>query len=66
MTVSGLVAETQYYFALKSSDEEGNVSPISNVVFAITAVVPPTAPSGLTAAPDPANPSARVNLAWSR
>ena len=64
MTVSGLVTETQYYFALKTADEAGNISPLSNVVSEITSVTPPNAPSGLTGTPDPAGPSAKVNLAW--
>lgn len=64
MTVSGLITETQYYLALKTADEAGNVSSLSNVVSAITSVVPPNAPSELTGAPDPAEPSAKVNLAW--
>ncbi|MCD9025943.1 fibronectin type III domain-containing protein [Cohnella silvisoli] len=45
MTVTGLTANTTYYFALKSSDEKPNVSAISNVPNATTLV------SGDTQAP---------------
>lgn len=36
MTVSGLLASTTYYFAFKTVDEVGNISPTSNVVTVIT------------------------------
>lgn len=36
MTVSGLVPNTRYYFAMKTVDECGNASPISNVATAQT------------------------------
>lgn len=35
-TVKGLSANTTYYFAIKSSDEADNISPLSNVVSATT------------------------------
>lgn len=36
ITVGGLSANTQYYFALKTQDEAGNLSELSNVVSATT------------------------------
>ncbi|MCP4603617.1 MAG: S8 family serine peptidase, partial [Proteobacteria bacterium] len=39
--VEGLVAETEYYFALYAFDEAGNRSPLSNVARGSTIVVPP-------------------------
>ncbi|PCK06908.1 MAG: hypothetical protein COA42_16975, partial [Alteromonadaceae bacterium] len=38
--VEGLVSETNYYFALKSTDTLGNVSPISNIVSVLTTEAP--------------------------
>jgi len=52
MTVTGLSANTLYYFAKKAQDEVPNVSPMSNVVSLSTAanpdVTPPTAITDLT------------------
>jgi len=42
MTVTGLAAGTEYFFALKSSDEVPNVSALSNVVQLITETAPDT------------------------
>jgi hypothetical protein len=36
-TINGLAANTTYYFAIKTSDEAGNVSPLSNVPSRTTA-----------------------------
>ncbi|TPW14366.1 MAG: Ig-like domain-containing protein, partial [bacterium] len=44
MTVSGLTAGTTYFFAMKTSDEVPNVSPISNVPTGSTLVTPDTTP----------------------
>ena len=41
--VSGLAAETTYYFALRASDEAGNRSPMSNVAEGTTVVCHATA-----------------------
>jgi hypothetical protein len=63
MVVSGLVSNTTYYFAMKTSDEVPNVSGISNTVSAKTLadVVAPAAVSGL-AAINPTNNS--ITLTW--
>jgi len=39
MTIGGLLPGTNYYFALKTSDEATNVSPISNVPFVTTSLL---------------------------
>ena len=41
MTIEGLNAETLYYFALKSIDEDENVSNLSNITNAMTLGIPP-------------------------
>ena len=41
LLISGLEPESVYYFALKTADESGNFSPLSNVVAATTSGVPP-------------------------
>lgn len=38
-TVNGLSPDTTYHFAIKSADEAGNISPISNVVVQKTAAI---------------------------
>lgn len=40
MTVSGLLPDTTYYFAVKAVDEEGNASELSNVAQAMTDPTP--------------------------
>ena len=42
MTIAGLLAGRTYYFALKTSDEATNISPISNVPAATTLLPPST------------------------
>jgi chitodextrinase len=49
--VTGLAAETQYYFAIKASDEVPNVSALSNSPSFTTPGIPPAAVSNLTATP---------------
>jgi hypothetical protein len=51
VTVRGLTHGTTYYFALKTADDVGNVSGISNVVRWdwVYDTAPPAAPAGLTA-----------------
>jgi chitodextrinase len=44
VTVAGLTSDTTYWFALKSRDDAGNVSPLSNVASATTWDVTPPAP----------------------
>ena len=39
MTVSGLLPNTTYYFAIKSTDEAGNISALSNIANATTTAV---------------------------
>ncbi len=58
----GLDAETTYYFAMKSSDNESNVSAMSNVASATTAGVAPAAVSTLTATTG-TNPG-EIKLEW--
>ena len=50
--VSGLVEGTTYYFAIRSQDDAGNWSPLSNVLVWtwVFDTAPPAAPSGLVAA----------------
>jgi hypothetical protein len=65
MTVSGLSADTTYYFAIKTSDEVPNESDISNVVSETTAVASDTtAPSAISdlVASNPTTSS--IDLAW--
>ncbi len=59
--VSGLTSGTTYYFAIKTSDEVNNISPLSNVPSAATSVTPPAAPTSLTAN---ALSSTEVLLGW--
>ncbi|MFQ5454773.1 MAG: FG-GAP-like repeat-containing protein [Nitrospirota bacterium] len=42
--VSGLSEGVTYYFALKAIDDRGNISPISNVVFDTTSILPDNIP----------------------
>jgi hypothetical protein len=52
MTITGLLANTQYYIAIKTSDEAGNESTLSNVLAMTTADdVAPAAIADLSAAP---------------
>ncbi len=44
MTISGLSAQTTYYFAVKATDESANVSGLSNVASDTTNAVPDTTP----------------------
>jgi len=49
MTVSGLASSTTYYFAIKSKDEAGNESALSNIASGTTLAPPaPTPTPGLT------------------
>ncbi len=53
MTVGGLLHTTRYYFAIKSIDFDGNLSPISNVASIDTLDgTPPSAVTNLTALAD--------------
>ena len=65
MTVAGLSAGTQYYFALKSSDDNLNISSISNVAVSSTLpsvdVTPPAAVLDLITTSRNHN---SVNLTW--
>jgi len=44
MVISGLSAETTYYFAMKVTDDAANESGLSNVISQLTASVPDTTP----------------------
>ncbi len=59
--VTGLSAETGYYFALKTTDDSTNTSPISNVVMAYTPGTPPSSVTDL-AVSNPTNTT--VKLDW--
>lgn len=55
------VAGTTYYFGVKTLDEGGNVSGLSNIAIAITDTIDPTVPSDLVATSSVAT---EVDLAW--
>ncbi|MEW6482813.1 MAG: fibronectin type III domain-containing protein [bacterium] len=59
----GLLQETLYYFAIKSKDDAGNWSALSNVATAtLVDITPPAVPTDLTAIPG----NERVSLSWSQ
>ena len=62
VVVRGLTRGTSYFFALKSTDDAGNVSGISNLLRWdwVFDTAPPATPSGVTAAKSGAN----VHLHW--
>lgn len=62
-TVHGLTYGTVYYFAIKTEDDAGNISGISNLVRWdwVYDTAPPAAPAGLVATREGAN----VHLRWS-
>lgn len=63
VVVSGLVSGTTYYFAMKASDERGNVSAMSNWVSTQTVdASPPGAVTDLAAVTG--NAAGRVSLTW--
>ena len=68
LAVSGLTASTLYYFAVKTSDDLGNMSGLSNVVSDTTAAVPQivdqTAPAAVENLSVAVNGSTGVLLAW--
>jgi hypothetical protein len=61
-TVNGLTNGTTYYFAIRTQDDAGNWSGISNVMRWdwITDTAPPAAPSGISAA----KASGKVHVHW--
>ena len=63
MTVSGLSSNTTYYFAIESTDADGNVSTISNVPSAQTSGPDVTPPGGI-ATLHGTNLGTTVNLTW--
>ncbi len=48
MRVAGLQDSVRYWFALKTHDDAGNASALSNVVEAITSVLPPPGPRAVS------------------
>jgi hypothetical protein len=62
LVVAGLNPVTTYYFAIKTSDEAGNVSAISNLAAVTTLDNPPAAPTNLIGSAVGKN---QVRLAWS-
>jgi chitodextrinase len=46
--VNDLLPETPYWFAMKATDDAGNVSPMSNVALTATVIVPPGAVQDLS------------------
>jgi phosphodiesterase/alkaline phosphatase D-like protein len=64
LMVAGLNTNTRYYFALKTADERGNWSAISNVPNNLTAqdATPPAAINDLAAVPGQNN--GEINLSW--
>ena len=64
LTVAALNTNTRYYFALKTADERGNWSAISNVPNNLTAqdATPPAAIGDLAAIPG--QHDGEINLAW--
>jgi hypothetical protein len=63
VTVAGLTQGTTYYFAIRTQDDAGNWSPLSNVLVWdwVYDTAPPSAPSGLVAAREGDN----VRVRWS-
>jgi len=61
--LNGLVPVTTYYFALKTSDAAGNLSPLSNVPGATTlpTLIPPAGPTALRAIGIASN---EIDLTW--
>jgi polygalacturonase/phosphodiesterase/alkaline phosphatase D-like protein len=65
VTVSGLSSDTTYYFAIKTSDEAGNVSAISNSPSGTTlAEVDTTAPAAITDLATSNATSSSIDLSW--
>ena len=66
MTVTGLTADTTYYFAMKTSDEVPNESAISNVPsLSTSATADSTAPSAVSDLSSSSVGNSSVNLSWS-
>ncbi len=63
VTVNGLTQGTTYYFAIRTQDDAGNWSPLSNVLTWdwVYDTAPPSAPSGLVASREGDN----VRVRWS-
>jgi phosphodiesterase/alkaline phosphatase D-like protein len=64
VTVAGLSEATTYYFAIKTSDEAGNVSAISNSPNATTDAPDTTAPDAVTNLATSAATSSTITLSW--
>jgi hypothetical protein len=63
-TVTGLQANTQYYFALKAADANGHASALSNVPVATTNPLDIVAPAAITNLAFSAVKPNRVTLSW--
>lgn len=64
MTVTGLTQLTGYYFALKTSDEVPNVSPLSNLTSATTTVADNSPPAAVTNLAASEATDASMKLTW--
>ena len=65
MTVTGLVANTTYYFAMKTSDEAPNVSSLSNAPSLATSPAPDTTPPAAVSDLALSNPTTTtITLTW--
>ncbi|HEY2901009.1 MAG TPA: discoidin domain-containing protein [Polyangia bacterium] len=64
LTVTGLAGETTYFFAMKATDDGGNVSPLSNVAQATTLLIPPSTITDLRTVDVAGHAPGTVLLAW--
>lgn len=64
MTITGLDPSTTYYFAIKTSDEESNVSSLSNIANETTLELDTTAPATVTDLSSSTQTTGSITLAW--
>jgi hypothetical protein len=63
LLVEGLVADSSYFFALRTSDDHGNVSGLSNIVSAV-ASSNPNAPAAVTDLAATPSATSLITLTW--